>query len=112
MPVTAPPRNAALSAGGMPPRPASATRAFARTETFMPMKPAAAEASAADQEADGDLDVLQRDEDDEQDDADDGDRQVLPAKVGVRALLDGAGDVQHALVARRQASRLRVVTTP
>ena len=42
--MIAPPRNAAESAAGMPPRPASATRAFARTETFIPMKPAAADA--------------------------------------------------------------------
>ena len=42
--MIAPPRNAALSAAGMPQRPASATRAFARTETFIPMKPAAADA--------------------------------------------------------------------
>ena len=34
---------AASSAGGMPPRAASATRAFERTDTFMPMKPAAPE---------------------------------------------------------------------
>ena len=45
MPVTAPPRNATSSAGPMPPRAASATRALARTDTFMPMKPADAEAS-------------------------------------------------------------------
>ena len=44
MPVTAPPRNATSSAGPMPPRAASATRALARTETFMPMKPAEADA--------------------------------------------------------------------
>ena len=44
MPVTAPPRNAASSAGPMPPRAASATRALARTDTFMPMKPAAPDA--------------------------------------------------------------------
>ena len=44
MPVTAPPRKATSSAGPMPPRAASATRALARTETFMPMKPADAEA--------------------------------------------------------------------
>jgi hypothetical protein len=41
--VTAPPRKAALSAGATPPRADSATRLFARTDTFMPMKPAAAE---------------------------------------------------------------------
>ena len=45
MPVTAPPRKATSSAGPMPPRAASATRALARTETFMPMKPADAEAT-------------------------------------------------------------------
>ena len=44
MPVTAPPRKATSSAGPMPPRAASATRALARTDTFMPMKPAEAEA--------------------------------------------------------------------
>ena len=59
----------------MPPRAASATRALARTETFMPMKPAAPDSDAADGEADRDLDVLQRDQDDEQDHADDGDGQ-------------------------------------
>jgi hypothetical protein len=37
----APPRNATLSAGETPPRAASATRALARTDTFMPMKPVA-----------------------------------------------------------------------
>ena len=45
MPVTAPPRNATSSAGPMPPRAASATRALERTDTFMPMKPAAPEAT-------------------------------------------------------------------
>ena len=37
MPVTAPPRKATLSAFGTPSRAASATRAFERTDTFMPM---------------------------------------------------------------------------
>ena len=45
MPVTAPPRNATSSAGPMPPRAASATRALERTDTFMPMKPAEPEAT-------------------------------------------------------------------
>ena len=43
MPVTAPPLKATSSAAGTPPRALSATRAFARTDTFMPMKPAAPE---------------------------------------------------------------------
>jgi hypothetical protein len=38
--VTEPPLKATSSAGGTPPRAASATRALARTETFIPMKPA------------------------------------------------------------------------
>ena len=45
MPVTAPPRNATSSAGPTPLRAASATRALARTETFIPMKPADADSS-------------------------------------------------------------------
>ena len=38
--MTEPPLKAMSSAGGMPPRAASATRAFARTERFIPMNPA------------------------------------------------------------------------
>ena len=41
--MTAPPLNATSSARDTPLRADSATRAFARTETFMPMKPAAPE---------------------------------------------------------------------
>ena len=63
----------------MPPRAASATRALARTDTFMPMKPAAAEARPPIGEADRDLDVLERDQRDEQDDADDADRRCTGA---------------------------------
>ena len=43
MPVTAPPLKATSSAFDTPPRALSATRALARTDTFMPMKPAEAE---------------------------------------------------------------------
>ena len=43
MPVTAPPLKATSSAFDTPERADSATRAFARTDTFMPMKPAAPE---------------------------------------------------------------------
>ena len=43
MPVTEPPLKAMSSAGGTPPRAASATLVLARTETFMPMKPVAPE---------------------------------------------------------------------
>ena len=43
--MTEPPLKATSSAGGTPPRAASATLAFERTETFMPMKPAAPESA-------------------------------------------------------------------
>ena len=41
--MTEPPLKATSSAGGTPPRAASATRVLARTETFIPMKPVAPE---------------------------------------------------------------------
>ena len=44
--MTEPARKATLNAGAMPSRAASAVRAFERTETFMPMKPAAADRRA------------------------------------------------------------------
>ncbi len=43
MPVVAPPRKATCSAGETPALAASATRAFERTDTFMPMYPVAPE---------------------------------------------------------------------
>ncbi len=43
--MTAPPLNATSSAPEIPPRARSATRALARTETFIPMNPAAAEST-------------------------------------------------------------------
>ncbi len=42
-------------------------------------------------------------DDQEQHHADDADRAVLAVEVGLRALLDGAGDFLHARVARRAA---------
>ena len=44
--MTEPPLKATSSAGGTPPRAASATRELARTETFIPMKPVAPESTA------------------------------------------------------------------
>ena len=57
---------------------------------------------SADQKADRDADVLDRDQHDEQDDADAGDRRVLAVQVRGCALLDGGRDRLHALVAGRQ----------
>ena len=44
--MTAPPLKATPSAAGRPPLAASAVRTLVRTETFIPMKPAAADAVA------------------------------------------------------------------
>jgi hypothetical protein len=41
-------------------------------------------------------------QDEEHDHADDGDGPVLPGQIGLGALLHGAGDLLHDLVARRQ----------
>ena len=57
---------------------------------------------AADDEADGDVAVLDEDQGDGQDDADPGDDRVLAVQVGPGALLDGAGDALHLGVARRE----------
>src|SRR3546814_3700048 len=47
-----------------------------------------------------------RREDDRDDHADDGDGGVLAAEIGLRAFLDGGGDVLHLLVARGRAQHL------
>ena len=51
--MTEPARKATFSAGASPSLAASAVREFERTATFMPMKPAAAERTRADQEPEG-----------------------------------------------------------
>ena len=50
----------------------------------------------ADQEADGDQPAQQRPDDDEDHDAGDGDGGVLAREIGLRAFLDGGGDLLHA----------------
>src|SRR3546814_18376330 len=47
-----------------------------------------------------------RREDDRDDHADDGDGGVLAAEIGLRAFLDGGGDVLHLLVASGRAQHL------
>ncbi len=63
----------------------------------MPMKPAAPERMRADEEADRDADAEEIGDDHKEHDADDGDRHVLAAQIGLRALGDRAGDLLHAL---------------
>ena len=103
MPVTAPPRNATLSAGVE-----SAACGFGGAHVGANRDDHADEAGRAredraDQEADRRLPAERRGEedDDRQDDRDDADRAVLPLEEGHRAFLDGRGDLSHALVARR-----------
>ena len=50
----------------------------------------------ADQEADGNQPAEQHAHDDEDRDAGDGDGRVLARQVGLRAFLDGGGDLLHA----------------
>ncbi len=96
----APPLNATSSADPTPPRAASATRALARTDTFIPMKPAAPEKAPpmAKPIAVSMLSAIaSRTTSTTATIADD---LVLAGQVGLRALLHRSGDVLHLLVAR------------
>ena len=101
--MTAPPLKARLSAGARPPRAASAVRTLARTETIMPMKPAAPERIApitkpiAASQPSGRREA----DDDRKHDRDDGDGRVLTLEEGHGAFLDRGGDRLHSLVAGR-----------
>ena len=106
MPVTAPARNAMVRPCCSPVRAASAVRTLARTEMFMPMKPAAPDRIAPSTKPAA-LKPAEEGEDDRGDDhADDGDGGVLAAEVGRGAFLDRAGHFDHALVAGRGAEHL------
>ena len=63
---------------------ACAVRTLARTETFMPMKPAAPDRIGADREPDRHRPRKQKPEGDEHDDADAGDGRVLAREIGLR----------------------------
>src|SRR4029078_7239476 len=122
-PVTEPPLKAASSAGGTPPRAASATREFERTETVMPIEQAAADGrvrahaavhadvaagareDAADHEADAGRDALEDHEDDREDDRDQPEDHVLAVQGGLRALADTSRHLLHPLVAGREAQQ-------
>jgi hypothetical protein len=54
----------------------------------------------ADEVADAGLQTEQESQDDEDDGANNRDRPVLPVQIGARTLLDGTGDLLHALAAR------------
>ena len=104
MPVTAPD----LKATSRPPPSdtvaAWAVRTLARTETFMPMKPAAPDSTAPIRKPTPTCQPRKQVEDDEEHDADDADGDVLAAQIGLGALGDRAGDLLHALGAGVAAS--------
>ena len=72
-----------------------AVRTLARTETCMPMKPAAPDSTAPIRKPIADQPAEQTADDDEDHDADDGDGGVLAREIGLRALLDRRGDLLH-----------------
>ena len=90
-----------------PVRAASAVRTFERTATFIPMKPAAADRTAPMRKpiAVAPAERVVEAEQQERHDRDDRDRRVLAAQVRRGALLHGARDLLHALVACRLAEQ-------
>ena len=126
MPVTAPALKATSRPAGqrLRARPA-AVRTLARTETFMPMKPAAPDSTAPIRKPIADLPCRgRRPASDEDHDADDGDGRVLALEIGLRAFLDRGGDLLHARIAgvglhdrwsprrRRRSTALRRAQSP
>ncbi len=96
MPVTAPERKAMSRPPASDFVAACAVRTLARTDTFMPMKPAAPDRIAPIAKPIATVQREQEAERDEHDDADAGDGHVLPAQIGLRAFGDRAGDLLHA----------------
>ena len=68
---------------------ACAVRTLARTETFMPMKPAAPESTAPIRKPTATSQPSSRPSDHEDHDADDADGGVLALEIGLRALAHG-----------------------
>ena len=79
---------------------ACAVRTLARTETSMPMKPAEPDSTAPIRKPSADQPAEQHADDDEDHGAGDGDGGVLARQIGLRAFLDGGGDLLHARRAR------------
>ena len=85
---------------------ACAVRTLARTETFMPMKPAAPDRIAPIANPIATVQESKKPEADEHDDADAGDGRILPLQIGLRPLAHRAGNLLHPLragVRRHQA---------
>ena len=96
MPVTAPDRKAMSRPPASDFVAACAVRTLARTETFMPMKPAAPDRIAPIRKPIATVHESSSPSADEHDDADGGDGRVLPPQIGLRAFRDRAGNLLHA----------------
>jgi hypothetical protein len=90
---------------------ACAVRTLARTETFMPMKPATPDSTAPIRKptANG---AEKNQAEHEDDDADDGDGACTGAQIGLRAFLDGGGDFLHWLQQANDPRRQRTAVAP
>ena len=77
-----------------------AVRTLARTETFMPMKPAAPESTAPIEKPERHQPAEEVREDEKDHDADDADRGVLALEIGLRAFAHRRRDLLHPRVAR------------
>ena len=101
--MTEPARNATLSAGGSPSRAASAVRDVRADRDVHPDEAGGRGEHGADQEAERrpPAELVVEAEQQERHDRDDRDRRVLLAQVGRGALLHGARDLLHPLVAGR-----------
>ena len=101
-PVTAPDLKAMSRPAASDSLAACAVRTLARTETFMPMKPAAPDRIAPMAKPIATSQRQQKAEADENDDADDADGEVLAAEIGLRALAHGRGNLLHSSRSRRK----------
>ena len=100
MPVTAPDLKEISSPSASDFVAACAVRTLARTETFMPMKPAAPDRTAPIRKPSATFQTEQQADHDEDHDTDGADRGVLPLEIGLRALRDRACDLLHARTSR------------
>ena len=73
-------------------------RTLALTDTFMPTKPVTPDSSAPIRKPIADTGPRKIKHQGDNDHADDGDGAVLASEIGLRAFLNGGGDVAHPLV--------------
>ena len=87
-------------------------RTLARTDTFMPMKPAAPESTAPIAKPIATSEAEEIPDDQEDHDPDDADGGVLALEIGLRALAHGGGNLLHPRVAGVRRQHDWVAQTP